>query len=127
MIVGLGLDIVELSRVAESLDAFGRRFEERILTPAERDGLPEQSAVRTAYLAARFAAKEAAAKALGTGIAQGVGFQTIEVRREESGRPTIHFSGGAQERMQDLGATGAHVSLTHGRDSAVAVVVLETS
>ncbi|MCK9239059.1 holo-[acyl-carrier-protein] synthase [Desulfocurvus sp.] len=123
MIVGLGLDVVELQRVEAALGRFGDRFVRRILTPAEREGLPRAGAA--AYLAARFAAKEAAAKALGTGIASGVGFQDMEILRLPSGQPELRLSGGAARRLGALGGTRTHVSLTHGRDTAAAVVVLE--
>lgn len=123
MIVGLGLDVVELSRIEHSLERFGDKFARRILTPAEFEAMPQNA---VPYLAARFAAKEAASKALGTGIAMGVGFHDLEVRRLTSGQPVLHLHGEAANRMQALGATRAHISLTHGRDTAVAVVVLET-
>lgn len=125
MILGLGLDVVELDRIRSSLDRFGTRFEERILTPAEIAGGPQAALARTAYVAARFAVKEAAAKALGTGIAGGVGFQDIAVRRTDSGAPELVLTGGALAAASRLGATRFHVSITHGRDIASAVVILE--
>ncbi|GAB6176808.1 holo-[acyl-carrier-protein] synthase [Desulfobaculum senezii] len=123
MIVGLGLDVVELSRIERMLEKHPERFLARILTPAERDAMPEHTPVP--YVAARFAAKEAAAKALGTGIAEGVGFQTMEVQREASGQPRLVLHGPAKDRARTLGADNAHITLTHGRDIAAAVVVLE--
>lgn len=123
MIVGTGLDIVEIDRIEAALERWGEKFMRRILTPAERAilrGNPVQ------FTAVRFAAKEAASKALGTGIAHGVGFQGIEVLRDAYGKPEIGFKAGAAARCRELGATRAHVSLTHGRDTAAAVVVLET-
>jgi len=124
MIVGLGLDVVELARVERSLQRFGERFARRILTPAELAAMPPAHAAP--YLAVRFAAKEAASKALGTGIASGVGFQDMEVLRLPSGQPVLHLTGGAAARLLALGGARAHVSLTHGRDTAAAVVVLES-
>ncbi|GAB7080682.1 holo-[acyl-carrier-protein] synthase [Megalodesulfovibrio paquesii] len=126
MIVGLGLDICELDRVRTALDRHGERFLRKILTPGEYAGLPNGcEAVRVAYVAARFAAKEAAAKALGTGFRDGLTFQCLEVRSLPSGKPELALLDRGQELADALGATGAHLSLTHGRDTACAVVVLE--
>lgn len=122
MIVGLGIDVVEVDRIRRSLERFGDRFLEKVLTPAERGSIRGD---RTAYAAARFAAKEAASKALGTGFRRGVSFQTIEVVDLASGKPEIRFLGRAAARFTALGAKNALVSLTHGRDTAAAVVVLE--
>ncbi|NJB66754.1 holo-[acyl-carrier protein] synthase [Desulfobaculum xiamenense] len=122
MIIGLGLDVVELARIEQAVARHGDHFIDRILTPNERSAMP---AVATPYLAARFAAKEAAAKALGTGIAKGVGFQTIEIRRLPSGQPQLELLGAARELAESLGVNTTHISLTHGRDIASAVVVLE--
>lgn len=122
MIVGLGLDVVELSRITRLLDRFGAAFTRKILSPAECDGLPPQAA---AYVAARFAAKEAAVKALGTGFSQGIGLQHIEVQKLPSGQPLLLLSGPAAARCAALGATRIHLSLTHGRETAAAVVILE--
>jgi len=122
MIVGLGIDVAELDRIQAALDRFGERFLARILSPAEREAMPRNAAP---WLAARFAAKEAAAKALGTGFAQGVTFPDIEIVSEASGKPSIRFSGAARVRAMALGVTHSHVSLTHGRNTAAAVVALE--
>jgi len=124
MIVGLGLDVVELDRIASALERFGGRFLDRVLTDYERSRLPSRHPVP--FVAARFAAKEAASKALGTGFRQGVHLRTLEVRDLPSGKPEIHFLGAALERFEALGASGAHISLTHGRDTAAAVVVIES-
>lgn len=139
MLKGLGIDLVEISRVSKAQERFGLRFMRRILRPDElaeyrerfAPGLtdPEErsklSPQAAAFLAARFAAKEAAVKSLGTGFAQGVGFKDIRVRRAESGRPELVFYGPARERLAALGAGGGLLSLTHSRDSAAAVVILE--
>ncbi|BBD07611.1 holo-[acyl-carrier-protein] synthase [Desulfovibrio ferrophilus] len=122
MIIGLGIDIVEVDRIEHSLERFGDRFVKRILTPAEIDIIRGD---KVRFVAVRFAAKEAASKALGTGIAQGVGFQGMEILRDSLGKPILTFTDGAALRCQELGATHAHISLTHGRDTAAAVVVLE--
>lgn len=122
MIIGLGLDVVELARMAQILDRFGAAFLRKVLTPHERDCLPK---TQTPYVAARFAAKEATVKALGTGFSQGIGPQHVEVRKTSSGQPQILLYGPAAERLATLRATHIHLSLTHGRDTAAAVVILE--
>jgi holo-[acyl-carrier protein] synthase len=122
MIVGLGLDVVERDRIDAALARFGQRFLARVLTPAERATLPPQPSARVAGL---FAAKEAAVKALGTGFALGIGFAHLEILPDALGRPVLGLSGPAKARADALGVTGWHVSISHGRDTAVAVVVLE--
>jgi holo-[acyl-carrier protein] synthase len=122
VIVGLGLDLVELPRIDAVFSRFGARFLARILTPAERDALPPRPLARLAGL---FAAKEAAAKALGTGFAQGVTFQHLEILPDPLGRPTLTLHGPALAQAERLGATAWHVSITHERGNAAAVVVLE--
>ncbi|MEG2172502.1 MAG: holo-[acyl-carrier-protein] synthase [Desulfovibrionaceae bacterium] len=124
MIVGLGLDIVEIPRILRLLQRFGAAFTRKILHPIEQQHLPAGPQA-SAYVAARFAAKEAAVKALGTGFAQGIGMQHIAVHNEPSGQPILLLYGPAAARMADLGATRAYLSLTHGRDTAAAVVILE--
>jgi len=125
VILGLGLDVAELGRIRESLTRFGARFVSRVLTRAEAEAMPEANA--EAYVAARFAAKEACAKALGTGFARGVTMHNIEVRSLASGAPALLLSGRARELADAMGATSLHLSLTHGRDVAAAVVILEGS
>lgn len=123
MIIGLGIDITELDRIERSLEKFGERFAEKILTPEELKLMPGKKPVP--YLAARFAAKEAAVKALGTGFSEGITFQCLEITRLESGAPQLNFHGRALERSMEMGVQGIHISITHGRDNAAAVVVLE--
>ena len=122
MICGLGIDVAELERIETALARFGDRFLNRILTPAERAALPPIRLARTAGL---FAAKEAAAKALGTGFAQGVTFHNLEILSDAAGRPTLTLTGPAHARAAALGATTWHVSITHSRTTAAAVVLLE--
>lgn len=122
MVVGLGIDIVETDRIARIWRRFGEQFAQKILTPTERARLTS-SPVQA--LAARFAAKEAAVKALGTGFAQGITCQCLEIHSRANGKPELIFHGPAHTQAARLGVTQAHISLTHGRDSAVAVVVLE--
>jgi holo-[acyl-carrier protein] synthase len=124
MIVGSGIDLTEIARIQQSLDRFGQRFLNRIYTPAEQAYcLRKRKAAES--LAARFAAKEAGAKALGTGISHGVNWLEIEVVRAPGGRPTLVFHGRAAEMALSLGAARAVLSLTHTRDLAMASVVLE--
>lgn len=125
MIIGLGIDITELDRVKRSLDKFGERFMEKILTEKELKLVPPKNPVP--YLSARFAAKEAAVKALGTGFAEGITFQCIEITRQDSGAPQLNFLGKALERSHKMGVHNIHISITHGRDNAAAVVVLENN
>jgi holo-[acyl-carrier protein] synthase len=124
MVVGLGSDLIEIDRVARSIERFGARFLRRVFTPAE---IAYCQAKRNAAesFAARFAAKEAGAKALGTGISRGIAWPEIEVRREPGGKPTLHWSGRAQQRAEALGIRHTSLSLTHSRDVAMAVVVVE--
>lgn len=122
MIVGLGTDITELARIKGCHERFGERFLQKILTPREQAAMPE---CPVAYLAGRFAAKEAAVKALGTGFADGLGFPHIEVLRGPLGQPLLRLHGPALERARALGVNAAHISISHDRHAAVAVVVLE--
>jgi holo-[acyl-carrier protein] synthase len=122
MIVGLGIDVVELDRIALSLARYGERFLKRVLTEYERSRLPRNP---TPFVAARFAAKEAASKALGTGFRRGVCFQSIEVRDLPSGKPELRLHGAALDVLAELGGNACLLSLTHGRDVAAAVVVIE--
>jgi holo-[acyl-carrier protein] synthase len=124
MILGIGTDLIEIDRIQQSLDRFGGRFLERIYTPGEiAYCMAKKSCAES--LAARFAAKEAAAKALGTGISRGVGWREIEVRRAPGQRPTLHLTGRAAEWAARLGGGHLSLSLTHTRGLAMAVVILE--
>jgi holo-[acyl-carrier protein] synthase len=126
MILGTGIDITEVERIAASHKRFGQRFLHRIYTPAEQDYcLRKRNSAES--LAARFAAKEAAAKALGTGISRGITWLEIEVLRAPSGRPSLRFHGRALETAIRLGVHSATLSLTHTAALAMASVVLESS
>ena len=122
MIIGLGTDITELARIKASYDRFGRRFLQKILTEEEQKNLPESP---IAYIAGRFAAKEATVKALGTGFRDGLGPLHVEVLRGPAGQPLLHLHGPACRRAEALGMRNAHISISHDRNAAVAVVVLE--
>lgn len=124
MIVGSGIDLVEITRIQQSLERFGQRFLNRVFTPAEQAYcMRKRNAAES--LAARFAAKEAAAKALGTGISRGVNWLEIEVVREQGGRPSIRFHGRASEIAVHLGVAHAALSITHTAALSMASVVLE--
>ncbi len=125
MVLGLGTDLMETRRVQESIDRYGDRFLERIFTPEEIAYCQRKRKNAAESFAARFAAKEAGAKALGTGISRGVGWKEFEVRRETSGRPTLHLSGRAAELAEAMGVRRIQLSLTHSRELALAVVVTE--
>src|SRR5579885_1997022 len=112
MIVGTGIDIAEVDRIAGSIERFGRRFVERVFT-ADEIRYCESKANRAERYAARFAAKEASMKALGTGWSRGVRWRDIEVGREPGGRPTIMFHGKAAEFAAKLGAAHVALSLSH--------------
>ena len=124
MIVGTGIDIAEVDRIAASIQRFGRRFTERVFTPDEIRYC-ESKANKAERYAARFAAKEAGMKAIGTGWKHGVTWHDIEVKRVPGGRPTLVFSGKAAQFFDKLGATKAHLSLTHTAEFAMAQVILE--
>lgn len=121
-IIGVGLDATEIDRIAQAIERYGERFIRRVFTDAEiaycqrkRDGAPS--------FAARFAAKEAAMKALGTGFSGGVFWQGIEVIRH-GGPPQLKFHGGASARFAVLGATRSLLTLTHSQTLAIAHVIL---
>ena len=122
MIIGVGVDIAELGRIGNAYARFGEKFCAKILTPAEMGRVPANA---VPFLASRFAAKEAAVKALGTGFSGGIFFQDIEVRADELGKPSILFHNKAHERCRALNVRRAHLSLSHSRENAVAVVILE--
>jgi holo-[acyl-carrier protein] synthase len=125
MVLGLGTDLIEIGRIEESIRQYGQRFLDRVYTPEEIAYCQRKKKHAAESFAARFAAKEAGAKALGTGISRGVSWKEIEVRRELGGRPTLHLSGRAQDRARELGIRRLSLSLTHSRDVALAVVVAE--
>jgi len=123
VIKGVGIDLTELDRIRDLWERFGMRFARKILTDGELAQLPGRNPVPR--LAALFAAKEAAVKALGTGFAQGVHYKCVEVLHAPSGKPEIRLLGRGREVGDAMGATTAHVSLTHSRDTAAATVILE--
>jgi holo-[acyl-carrier protein] synthase len=124
VIVGIGVDLVAVARLESALGAWGARLERRLFTEAEAAFCRAQRASAAAF-AARFAAKEAFAKALGTGVTAGLRWPEIEVTRDAAGRPGLALHGAAERAARARGVRGAHLSLSHDRGAAVAVVVLE--
>jgi holo-[acyl-carrier protein] synthase len=122
MIVGIGTDIVKISRIKEAYDLYENRFAKKILCPAELNIFQEKQE-SISYLAKRFAAKEAASKALGTGIGL-ISWQDIEIKNNSLGAPILLLSGAAKARMELLGATQSLVSLSDEVSHVVAFVVL---
>ena len=121
-VLGLGVDLCEIDRIEEALARHGRRFLERICVPGEVRR-PLESRRIGEHVAGLFATKEAAMKALGTGM-QGVAFREIAVARDAGGPPRLVLAGRARARADLLGVTAAHVTITHGRREAVSVVLL---
>ena len=125
MVLGLGSDLIEINRIEESLQRYGDRFLQRVYTEGEIAFCQRKLKHAAESFAARFAAKEAAAKALGTGISRGISWREIEVRREPGERPTLFLSGRAAERAAVMGVRRIQVTLSHSREVAMAVVLVE--
>jgi holo-[acyl-carrier protein] synthase len=124
MILGVGIDIIEVGRIRRSYEKFGERFVNRILHPAEiAYCLTHKSPAP--FIAARFAAKEAISKAFGTGIGAQLGWQDMEVRRKESGEPYVVLHGGGQKLLAERGGRIVLISLSHTEEHATAVAILE--
>ncbi len=126
MTIAIGTDIVEVDRIAQTLSRQGDRLVQRILLPSEQKKYSSivHDQVKTAFLAKRWSAKEAIAKALGTGIAKGIGWQQIEIGTDELGAPQVQLHGAALARLHELGANKALVSLSDERHYAVAFCTL---
>ena len=124
MIIGVGIDLAEVGRIRDVMLRRGDRFMARVYSQAEREYCLGK-ADPASHFAARFAAKEAFAKAVGTGVAGGMRFSDIEVVRDAAGRPTLELSGHARELAASMAVGTIHLSLTHTRHTAGAVVVLE--
>ncbi|MEO6119058.1 MAG: holo-[acyl-carrier-protein] synthase [Terriglobales bacterium] len=125
MIVGTGIDITEVARIAAAIERYGERFLKRVYTPREVAYCQSKRNANERF-AARFAAKEAAMKAIGTGLRRGVTWQDVEVGHEPGGRPTILFTGKAAEFAASLGMKRVALSLTHTEETAMAQVILES-
>ena len=124
MITGIGIDVIQNERIRESAQRFGDRFLNRIYTEGEI-AYCKKCANPELHYAARFAAKEAAFKALGTGWAAGVKWKDIEVERLASGKPELHLHGEALAKATEMGTKRFYVSLTHDQLVSCAVVILE--
>jgi holo-[acyl-carrier protein] synthase len=126
VILGIGIDIVEVSRISSACERFGDRFLKRILTPNELTYCLSQKH-SAPHIAARFAGKEAISKAFGTGIGSQLGWQDIEILRRDSGEPYVLLQGAGARLMAIRGAAQLHISLSHTSVHATAVAILERS
>ena len=124
MIVGIGVDIVDMSRIERLLSEYGDSFVRRILAPVEQEAFAASSRP-VSFLANRFAAKEALSKALGTGLRDPVTLRAISVSNDRIGRPTLAFHGALPDYLASRGVVHHHLSLSHEKGLACAVVVLE--
>ncbi len=122
MVIAIGTDIVEIARIAEVVERQGERFIDRILTASEKTLYNQSKSV--SFVAKRFAAKEAVAKALGTGIGRGVSFQDIVISNNAKGAPLVELSNGAADVMRELGGARMLLSLSDERHYALAYAVL---
>lgn len=126
MIIGTGIDIVSVGRIMHLIDRYGRRFLAKVFTDREiEQGLALSGPPRDRFFAARFAAREAFFKALGTGWGRGIPLRDVAVEREPSGKPVIALSGRAKEAVASLHIAAIHLSLAHEGSIAQAVVILE--
>lgn len=125
MIFGIGTDIVAIERFQRFMDSGNSAIIERLFTPAERSRCGSRKDVASC-LAARFAAKEAFLKALGTGLRDGISWLEMEVSNNDLGKPELTLSGKATEQFQSKGMTSIHLSLSHDSGSAIAMVILES-
>ena len=124
MILGIGIDIIEVARIASSFEKFGERFVNRILLPDEI-AYCRSHKNPAPFIAARFAAKEAISKAFGTGIGAALGWQDMEIRRKKSGEPFVVLHGKGEELFAARGAKQLLISLSHTANYAAATAVLE--
>jgi holo-[acyl-carrier protein] synthase len=124
LILGTGIDIIEVERIEAAHKRFGDRFVQRILRPAELEYCFSHKSPGP-FLAARFAGKEAISKAFGTGIGAQLGWQDMEIRRKESGEPYVVLHGTAQSLLASRGGRIVHISLSHTEKHATAVAILE--
>ena len=123
-VVGIGVDLVECSRIEHSLERFGDKFLRRVFTEGE---IAYSTSMKypARHLAARFAAKEAVSKAFGTGIGKSMGWRDIDVQKKPSGEPFLVLSGGAEQLAQARRVGKASITLSHTDHHAMAVIVLE--
>jgi holo-[acyl-carrier protein] synthase len=125
-VLGIGVDVVECSRIQHSIDRFGDRFLHRVFTEGEV-AYSMSMKFPARHLAARFAAKEAVSKAFGTGIGKAMGWRDIDVRKKATGEPFLVFSGPANDLAKNRGVVNALITLSHTDHLAVACIVLESA
>lgn len=127
MIVGTGIDIVEVDRIRKQLEGSGERFASYLFTPDEIAycSEPANLLVRSQRFGGRFAAKEAFFKALGTGWRDGLSWKDVEVKNDELGKPALRLKNKALEMVEKAGVTNVQVSISHGKELATAIVLLE--
>ncbi|MCB1041694.1 MAG: holo-ACP synthase [Acidobacteria bacterium] len=123
MIISIGTDVVQIQRIERIWDNSRGPFQRRIFHPDERADHPEH--ITPSFVAGRFAAKEALAKALGTGIAEGVSWRHLQIFRQPKGAPRVVLIDKAQDRARAMGCERVHLSISHEKDYAIAFVVLE--
>lgn len=123
MDIRCGIDIIELERISNALLS-AKSFKDKVFTPSEQLDCEGKGKGKIQSYAARFCAKEAVAKALGTGISKGVSFQDIEVINDEWGKPKINLTGNAMRLYMDMGGKSIDISLSHSRDYAIAQAVI---
>lgn len=122
MIKGLGTDLVEIARIKKIYERWGAKFTAHLLAAEEFEFLPQNPVI---WLAGRFAAKEAAAKALGTGFQNGVHWQDLLILSDNLGKPELHMRGPALELAEKMGVRHCHLSISHEREMACAVLIME--
>ena len=122
-LTGIGVDLCTISRIAEAIKR--PHFVSRIYTPAEQEYLDARGALRGQSAAGLFAAKEAVAKALGTGFAHGVAPWLIEIGHDDFGAPVVHLHEGAKERLEQMGGKAVLVSISHEGDNAIAFALIK--
>ena len=125
MILGTGIDIIEVVRIGKSIERFGERFYQRILQATEIEYCLKFKHPAP-HIAARFAAKEAISKAFGTGIGRELSWQDMEIGREQSGKPFVILHGGGLQLLNERGGKVVHVSLSHTENYATAIAILES-
>ena len=125
MIIGTGIDLVEVRRIRNAVERRGEKFLARVFTSAERDESTSGAGLLMQRLAGRFAAKEAFMKALGTGLARGVTWQDVSVVSGDGGAPRICLEGVAAQIAKSRGVAAVHISISHSTTTAAAIVILE--
>ena len=127
MILGTGIDIVDLERFRRSIDRYGKHFLDHVFSADEQNRAPVSDIGRLNYYAGRWAAKEAVAKVLGTGIGEHCAWTDLAVHRSPEGKPSVSLAGKAAETAKRLGLARIHVSISHERHYACAIAIGETS